>query len=507
MIISLRYMNQTMQNKISQRVQELFDKGHLYDDIFNINIKKTISTKLLPYQTLHTFNMITALKTNKIVIDCSHTGTGKTYTTAAVCAHLNLTPLVVCPKSIIHKWKEVLNIFNVKYINIVNYETLRNGKYYDEKWNKIKCPYLEKTKNGFEWNFISADSSSKYKNKNNIVIIFDEVHRCKNYNSANGKLLISCKSCKSLKTIMLSATLCDKINDFCVFGMMLGFYKNYKQGKNWIESIIREDSNQYGKKKINTLHKYLFPDKGSKMCLEDLGDSFPMNQISIDCYTLDDPLIKKINDYYDMITKENDNNNDNVLPNLIAMRQKIENLKSGIMIELMMEYYEQNKSVALFVNYRSTHNIIIDYLIKNNIEHSFIHGDQDNNERNNAVNLFQNNSVRIIIVMIQAGGTSISLHDTWGYFPRVSIISPSYSSIELMQTLGRIYRAGVKSPCLQKIIYCANTQEEEVANILRKKKNFLNIVTDDDTNIEQKNIINTSNKNKKKFYTKNNIQK
>ena len=85
--------------------------------------------------------------------------------------------------------------------------------------------------------------------------------------------------------------------------------------------------------------------------------------------------------------------------------------------------------------------------------------------------------------MIQVGSMSISLDDRNGKNPRVSIISPSYSSIELVQALGRIYRSSTKSPCLQKIIYCAGTFEERVAKILSKKRDMMETITDDDMRI------------------------
>src|SRR5680860_77950 len=98
-------MNQHMHNKIEKRVLELYEKGHICDDTTNVNIKQSVLDNLLPYQTLHTFNMISALKNNNVVIDGSFTGTGKTYTSIAACAQLGLIPFVICPKSIIHKWR------------------------------------------------------------------------------------------------------------------------------------------------------------------------------------------------------------------------------------------------------------------------------------------------------------------------------------------------------------------------------------------------------------------
>jgi SNF2 family DNA or RNA helicase len=300
---------------------------------------------------------------------------------------------------------------------VVNYEMIRSLKYKDETGKRVDCPYVKKENGTFVWNF------SSHPDGKNVLMIYDEVHRCKNHKSLNGRLLMSSKN---MHVAMLSATLCDKSSDFGIFGMMLGFYKTYKHGKSWMESILREDKNSYGKNKVNTLHKYLFPDKGSKMSLEDLGNAFPMNQVSVECYDLDSDSKIKMNRYYKQLIENRDNTIKIV--ELNEMRQKIENLKVDIMFEMIIDYHDQNRSVVIFVNYTSTYVMILNLLHKHDIFYAEINGKQDEEERQDNIDKFQNNEVRIMVSMIQAGGTSISLHDVSGRFPRVSIISPSYSN-------------------------------------------------------------------------------
>jgi len=156
-----------LRTKIEKRALELFEKGHTNDDIDNINIRKDISKKLLSYQTLHTFNMIVAVNHNLITVDGSYTGTGKTYTTAAVCAQLGLIPFVICTMSIMNRWKDVLDYFGVEYVAIVNYESIRSLKYRNKDGKKVECPYIKKQDGQFVWDF-SSNPKAK-----NIVIIFD----------------------------------------------------------------------------------------------------------------------------------------------------------------------------------------------------------------------------------------------------------------------------------------------------------------------------------------------
>jgi hypothetical protein len=84
--------------------------------------------------------------------------------------------------------------------------------------------------------------------------------------------------------------------------------------------------------------------------------------------------------------------------------------------------------------------------------------------------------------MIQAGGVGINLHDEHGGHPRVSLISPGFSAIDLRQTLGRIHRAGGQSPAIQKIIFAADSVEMRVCALVKKKLNHLDLINDDELN-------------------------
>ena len=112
-----------------------------------------------------------------------------------------------------------------------------------------------------------------------------------------------------------------------------------------------------------------------------------------------------------------------------------------------------------------------------------VHGKQTYEERKKNIKNFQKNKERIILCNIAAGGQSINLHDETGEFPRVSLIVPSYSSTQLIQALGRIHRAGSKSPATQRIIFCSGTVEEHIAKRLKAKVNNLSNFNDNDLSI------------------------
>lgn len=458
----------------------------------SIRLSAITEKLVMSHQSMHIFNMVSALQdtSNNCVLDGSPTGTGKTYTTAAVCRETKRRPFIICLKSNIEAWKNTLKKFGVDPIGVVNYELIKQGKYYEfepgaDRTNQtnsmkiVECPYLKRDGSRFRWDFSGVG-------KKNVVMVFDEAHICKKKTSLNAKLL---SASKSIKTILLSATLCDKIEDFGIFGMMLGFYKSIAAGKDWLRHIMlkekrrldlnqnqnQNNSNGYAD---NVLHREIFNKKGSRMSLADI-DKKLSNIINIECYTIDQKICKEIDKLYAKIHKYE--NNTIALEALNFEREKIENVKAEIFIEQAISYYENRSSVVIFINYRSTHSIITAALQKRNIEPAIIIGGQTIDERLRNINMFQRNEVRVMVSMIQAGGASISLDDTVGNAPRVSIISPSYTIIELLQALGRIRRSSTKSHTLQKIIYCANTCEERQAEILRNKEEIISLMTGEDT--------------------------
>ena len=91
--------------------------------------------------------------------------------------------------------------------------------------------------------------------------------------------------------------------------------------------------------------------------------------------------------------------------------------------------------------------------------------------------LFRSDRIPCAVLNISAGGVGISLH---GERQRLSLISPSWSAIELIQTVGRVRRAG-GSHSVQKILFASGTVEEAVCARVRSKVGCIETLNDGDT--------------------------
>ena len=135
------------------------------------------------------------------------------------------------------------------------------------------------------------------------------------------------------------------------------------------------------------------------------------------------------------------------------------------------ELMHEGKSVVLFVNFSETVQTL-----RQNLGCRSIQGGQSAEERQEAIDRFQNDEDHVIVLNIAAGGTGISLHDTHGNRQRVSIICPCFSAKNHMQTLGRIHRNGAKSDAIQKILVANDSIEEHVMVAITKRLTNLNLL-------------------------------
>ncbi len=497
-------------------------------------------SQLLDHQKSHYKNILASIKKYSRGLDASDTGTGKTYVASKVCKELKLTPFVICPKSVVPSWNKVLKSFGYKSTDfiVITYDQLAISTFVTDQFGE------------YTWNF-ESDVKFKGDEKKKYLFIYDEAHKCKNSNTINSKIMLNLAT-YPVKILLLSATIIDKPLFFIPFGLVLGLYKTIPDGIDWMSKTI----NQKSSNPLLPIHKILFNEYASRMRIEDTVNVFKENKILFEGIQMENYY--KIEEKYDKINKIlefnkknkdklNKNNKNNKkgkkkngtnpddsddqeedfeidfdqdlsessgsetkksgIGQIQKIRQEIELLRVDSIYNLTLKYLMDNKSIAIFVNFTKT----IEELSARLKTKCIIWGSQTLKERAKSIDDFCSDKSRVIICNIQSGSAGISLHDTLGQFPRVSIISPTWSAQDLIQVLGRIHRAMGKSDCVQHIIFCKGTIEESVGNVIKNKINNIRVFNDGNKQLKKDNmevILNQEiNKKQKKLDADNYIYK
>ena len=320
-----------------------------------------------------------------------------------------------------------------------------------------------------------------------MVVIFDEAHRCKNLKTIASVLLYTLSNTTTVslldeqpsKIMMLSATIADKPSNFALCGYVLGLYPSISKANTWMNKTGENFSNP-----MLGVHHVINNEYASGMRIKELGDLFPKNQVVANCYDMD--CAKEIQEQYKIIEdaienlKKKEVNTVGIGAVQIA-RMTIEMKKVPTYIELAKKYLEEGNAVAIFVNFTES----LKTIAKELNTACIVYGDQTLEERDKNIADFNADKERVIVLNANSGSVGLSLHDLNGKYPRVSIISPNWSAVTILQSLGRTFRANGQTPVRQYIVYAANTVEESICENMKDKIVNIALINDGNTDAYQ----------------------
>ena len=417
---------------------------------------------LFPKQKESVSFLKNALTLYKGALDSSQTGVGKTVIASHVALEFNQPVAVICPKIVIPHWERELAEVGIKPIFILNYEKLKRGN----------AHIIKVAKKIFRWQLPEGT-----------LIIWDECHKCKSPYSQNSQMLIAAKQA-GYYNLMLSATACQDPTEMRSLGFALGVHAlNRPEGQksSWFSWMM-----QYGCKKdpwnnwvagpvskLVNLNKQLYSANCVKLTPKDLPNAFTDNQV------ITEPLafssLTDIARFYKQhgVTPEivdqfleDGGISPHILVEILRARQLAEAAKVSDILDMVTDACAEGYSVVIFVNFTDTIKALADTLT----HASIIMGGQTAMVREDNIQRFQTNQTNVIICNIAAGGVGVSLHDTVGNHPRMSLISPTFNVKDYIQTLGRVHRAGAKSPVVQRVLIASKTIEEKIVDKLEKKR-------------------------------------
>jgi hypothetical protein len=431
---------------------------------------------------------------NGNALDASDTGTGKTFCALVACAELGLTPCVIAPLAVLPSWVRAAVFLKVNLGWLINYDKLRAGR---SGFGSFIPASMGPDGNdpmarGEFFKFQYLPGNGKH------VVIFDEVQKCKAHDSKQGQILRDAARAGH-KCLMLSATAAKDPLEMRNLGAALGLHSGKESDwRAWAKrngcvdsqqrwgSQMRFDRKQ-SKANLAELHRQIFPMRGQRIRVADVPD-FPETSITAD--SLDTGHTEEINQAYAdaeakiaaAVGKPAGAKAADSLAAMMAARIAAEKGKLDLFEDLAKEALDEGKSVAIFLNFRAH----LGELAKRLKTECIIWGQDLNGraqkpgERQQHIDDFNADRSRVILVSLQAGGAGLSLHDLNGDYPRVALISPSYSAIDLKQALGRVHRAGAKTKSMQRILFAAGTVEDEICTSMRVKLANIETLNDGD---------------------------
>jgi len=454
---------------------------------------------LLPHQIGHFNHVCNILKHHHSYLDTSNMGSGKSYIVFNIAKTFGLSLVVICPLSMIELWESESENYGIQVKKIVTYQSLRGT---------VKSPpshgLLERDGDKFK-----ATDSFKQMIKEGILLVFDESHNLKNetaqLSAAHALVNALTKELSSSRVALLSATPCDKPTQAESLLKMLGFIENDKL---LTYSLATDTYDYLGiKELINICYHYdplttramlgyqrIDRNMAYELCYYLFLDILKPKVVS----SMPNPKIDFIKDacngYYNMTiedlqllydgitllkrsTRFNEKNDSVNLKSgnwadITAALMMIEKSKLNTMVRLAYTTLKENPKakVILYFNYLDSINKVAEFLSEFNP--LVLTGKTTKKERTDFINKFQcpTEEYRLLISNPKVGGVGINLDDRDGNWPRFMYVIPTYSSIDLHQATGRIYRITTKSKATIRFIYSKQlTNETNILNALSRK--------------------------------------
>jgi len=439
------------------------------------------------------------------LVNGSDMGTGKTLQAIELMRRLDLPTLAVVPKVTVPSWDRHAAEQGTD-VSAINWEMVRTGRTPYGKWDDA---------GEFHW-----DPAIKF-------LIFDEAHRAMGRDSKNSQLVRAARR-QNILSLVMSATLADTPLEMDALGYVLRLHDGYRpkttlrdvmQGREVVSFSQWTAKHGCGlvdgewafrgtetarAKHMAKINAALYPHKGVRIRIPDLGDQFPECQITAELYETDQPdrvdrLYAEMAAQLAVLYERMQQDVGGPATDNLRAHQEIELLKVPVLLDQTQEAISAGRSVCLFVNYRAT----LQELCRRLGTNCFIDGTQAGpggaKRREENRQRFQQDLERAIIIQNEAGGVGLDLPDIHGEYPRTSLVSPGFNAKTARQVSGRTRRDTSQSKSQVRFIFLRGTCEERIhkavdqsiQKALARKLNHLDALNDGDLMPENMRIYRT----------------
>ena len=476
---------------------------------FNSNNGDFPDLVLRPRQEDHYKRIINILKTSPFYIDGSLMGTGKTFVALSVAMTYHLPVIVVCPNRAKSVWMNEISKYGIATYAVpdsgplISYDLLRSRIGVVCKHGLLTRLDVRNKKGSIKPVFRTTELFRNLVHVG-VMLILDEFQYIKN-DSGNQKAVRElvryiCTRQSPSKVALLSGTsMCAEYQATNLFDTIGYIDKDYLKS-----AYARKDFSILGP----ILDKCIRIDKART--LEIMNSDMPVKSkmfhlftdvvktrtLSImPCENFDASIKNKLHviepndreNYYTglrMLTGYEELIQKGGIGHIAKMMVLLQKGKMGAMAVAARKYLsgackegEICRKLILFVDYHE----VVDYLLQALSDYSpREYTGRTASEGNTAIDMFQepNDRCRLLIANPVTGGTSISLHDTHGGYPRAMFIMPNYKTISIHQAAYRIFRDSLKSKAKVRIFY-GECEEVFFLNSMYRKGGVLQKVHDE----------------------------
>jgi superfamily II DNA or RNA helicase len=446
---------------------------------------------------------------SKILMDSSTPGCGKTHTTLAIAALLEMDIYVVAEGSQVGWWQQTAPQYGVHVVAAVTYASLALNKQYMEVRKVIVPPKKRNGNPKEETDYIATsawmDLISGRTTGRPVLVVFDESHNLKN---KCGKTLAAHAMIKPIlslsnesRVMACSGTPYDTEESALQFLRAFGLYTETSlcrhdirdgmiyPGMNEISEAVRQlvpDADlsdgmnaMYSGKKTAALQKIVFtwfekylkpkfmismspPKIDAELDIKNAYYSIPRGQAALFGDVLM-KLMRIMNFNYE--TGEIGQEEQGARSQLFALMPQLENYKvKYIVVPEALKILTSNttEKVIIFVNALKS----MDYIKEELADYNpiVLNGSVDKKKRSALVAEFQTNPNKRVFITNSTGATGINIDDTVGNALRTTFVIPDHSIQKMSQCVRRAYRRTTKSKSTVRIVY-VNIDLEELSLI------------------------------------------
>jgi hypothetical protein len=456
---------------------------------------------LLQNQKEHVERISSILDGNHFAFDLSMMGSGKTYTSTCI-AHLRkLSVIVICPASVIPKWKSIkTNNPDVKFHLITSFQSLRSTKLHQPSHGLL---YRREMENSNLAEFQVTPLLEEYIREGALVII-DEIQNIKNVSiqlfavQALTRLIVTAPRTSKSKLLLLSASPIDKatqaVEIFRGLGILLrpltqynpAILSNVWTGLRDIHEFClginasatkHVEPKQYWELSYDNFVYRLFQHVLLRYCSSQMKEKkHPCTLTKANAYyTIDEEGEEIMKRGMHVLTTATCFTEGNVvwdaqrISSISRALQVIETGKIKLFVRIARQYLTNTQGkIVLAMNYSESLNDLrrdlADYMPLS------LEGSSSVLQREVVLQKFAAPSLenRVLVCNQSVASTGIDLDDKHGNFPRLCLVSPNYSSITAFQLGHRFLRMDTKSNASVHFVYAkrANKTIDECKDII-----------------------------------------